>query len=60
MRCVYFQTGLSHACGNGFMPILELLHDVEEVDPNMADNDGNTPLVFAAQAGTQLSALAKI
>jgi ankyrin repeat protein len=33
------------------MPILELLADVEEVDPNLADNDGNTPLIFAAQAG---------
>jgi len=33
------------------MPILELLADVEDVDPNLADNDGNTPLIFAAQAG---------
>jgi ankyrin repeat protein len=50
-----FQTGLSHACANGFMPILELLADVEEVDPNLADNDGNTPLIFAAQAGKYYS-----
>jgi len=33
------------------MPILELLADVDDVDPNLADNDGNTPLIFAAQAG---------
>jgi len=33
------------------MPILELLAEVEEVDPNQPDNDGNTPLIFAAQAG---------
>lgn len=45
------QTGLNHACANGFMPILELLASCEDVDPNLADNDGNTPLIFAAQAG---------
>ena len=46
------QTGLSHACASGFMPILELLSTVsDDVDPNLADNDGNTPLIFAAQAG---------
>jgi ankyrin repeat protein len=33
------------------MPILELLAGSEDVDPNLADNDGNTPLIFAAQAG---------
>ena len=49
-----FQTGLSHACANGFMPILELLAGVDDVDPNLADNDGNTPLIFAAQAGQGL------
>jgi len=48
---VFFQTGLSHATANGFMPILELLADIDDVDPNLADNDGNTPLIFAAQAG---------
>ena len=42
---------MSHACANGFMPILELLLKVEEVDPNLPDNDGNTPLIFASQAG---------
>ena len=35
------------------MPILELLAGVEDVDPNLADKDGNTPLIFAAQAGNQ-------
>ena len=44
------QTGLSHACANGFMPILEILAQVSDVDVNMADNDGNTPLIFAACA----------
>ena len=36
------------------MPILELLADVDDVDPNLADNDGNTPLIFAAQAGENI------
>ena len=42
---------MSHACGNGFLPILELLSQLEEVDPNLPDKDGNTPLIFASQAG---------
>ncbi|KAI0213431.1 Ankyrin repeat domain-containing protein 33B [Lamellibrachia satsuma] len=54
-RCIehhlLLQTAFSYACANGFMPILELLANVEEVDPNLADNDGNTSLIFAAQAG---------
>jgi len=50
--CAMLQTGLSHACASGFMPILDLLATVaDDVDPNLADNDGNTPLIFAAQAG---------
>ena len=50
--CGVWQTGLSHACASGFMPILELLATVsDDVDPNLSDNDGNTPLIFAAQAG---------
>ena len=45
------QTGLVHACANGFLPILELLAEVEEVDVNLPDNEGNTALIFASQAG---------
>ena len=43
---------MSYACGNGFLPILELLNQLEELDPNLPDKDGNTPLIFAAQAGS--------
>ena len=32
------------------MPILEILSQVSDVDVNLADNDGNTPLIFAACA----------
>ena len=55
------QTGLSHACASGFMPILELLATVaDDVDPNLADNDGNTPLIYAAQAGQSCASLSLI
>ena len=30
---------------------MELLVDFEDLDPNLGDNDGNTPLIYAAQAG---------
>ena len=49
---IFFQTGMSYACGNGFLPILELLNQLEELDPNLPDKDSNTPLIFAAQAGS--------
>ncbi|ESO02236.1 hypothetical protein HELRODRAFT_161480 [Helobdella robusta] len=51
MTSLKLQTGLSHACANGFMPILELLMKLEDVDVNLPDNEGNTPLIYAAQAG---------
>ncbi|CAH1788204.1 unnamed protein product, partial [Owenia fusiformis] len=44
-------TGFSHACANGFLPVLELLVDVDDLEVNLPDKDGNTPLIFAAQAG---------
>ncbi len=31
--------------------MLEVLEDVLDIDYNMADNEGNTPLHYAAQAG---------
>jgi ankyrin repeat protein len=37
------------------MPILDLMAEVEEVDANNPDNDGNTPLIFAAQAGKHVT-----
>ncbi|XP_064597850.1 ankyrin repeat domain-containing protein 33B-like [Liolophura sinensis] len=45
------RTGLSHACANGFTPAVEALSEVPEVDVNQADSEGNSPLIFAAQAG---------
>lgn len=37
--------------GNGAATMLELALSYERVDPNTPDNEGNTPLHFAAQAG---------
>lgn len=38
---------------NGTIDLLELMLQVPGLDPNKPDNEGNTPLHFAAQAGKQ-------
>lgn len=48
LRC---QTAISYMAGNGAATMLELALSYERVDPNTPDNEGNTPLHFAAQAG---------
>ncbi|XP_066138249.1 uncharacterized protein [Euwallacea fornicatus] len=45
------RTILSHVASNGTIDVLELLLQVPGLDPNKPDNEGNTPLHFAAQAG---------
>ncbi|KAL8593301.1 hypothetical protein ACOMHN_009954 [Nucella lapillus] len=45
------RTGLSHLCSSGLAPAVNMLSEVPEVDVNIPDKDGNTPLIFAAQAG---------
>lgn len=45
------RTGVSHACEGGFLGVLELLADVPGLDINLPDKEGNTPLIFASQAG---------
>lgn len=45
------KTALSHVCASGNLTLLELLLLVPSIDPNLPDNEGNTPLHFAAQAG---------
>jgi ankyrin repeat protein len=49
-----FQTAASHLSGNGSSELLLLLVKVPELDINKPDNEGNTPLHFAAQAGKYL------
>ncbi|KZC04777.1 Ankyrin repeat domain-containing protein 33B, partial [Dufourea novaeangliae] len=45
------RTAISYMAGNGASAMLELALSFEGVDPNIPDNEGNTPLHFAAQAG---------
>jgi ankyrin repeat protein len=45
------QTALCHACTSGILPIVQLLSEIPHVDVNLGDKEGNTPLIFAAQAG---------
>lgn len=45
------KTALCHACASGLLPIVQLLSEVSGVDVNQGDKEGNTPLIFAAQAG---------
>ncbi|XP_048515605.1 uncharacterized protein LOC105692384 isoform X2 [Athalia rosae] len=45
------RTAISYLAGNGTVAMLEAALCFPEVDVNLADNEGNTPLHFAAQAG---------
>ncbi|XP_046673820.1 ankyrin repeat domain-containing protein 33B-like [Homalodisca vitripennis] len=45
------RTALSYLASNGPVSLLEALLSLEGVDVNKPDNEGNTPLHFAAQAG---------
>ncbi|XP_046998386.1 ankyrin repeat domain-containing protein 33B-like [Schistocerca americana] len=47
----HWKTALSHIAAHGSLPMLEALLQHPEVDVNKADNEGNTPLHYAAQAG---------
>ena len=51
MIILSFQTALSHACSSGLTPVVEMLSEIQEVDANIPDKEGNTPIIFAAQAG---------
>ncbi|KAL0978370.1 hypothetical protein UPYG_G00169590 [Umbra pygmaea] len=44
-------TGLMVACYKGFLEIVQSLHHCPYLDINHQDNDGNTALMIAAQAG---------
>ncbi|XP_070569905.1 ankyrin repeat domain-containing protein 33B-like [Ptychodera flava] len=46
------KTGFAYACSQGFLPVLRLVENMQNViDVNQADNEGTTPLMFASQAG---------
>ena len=46
-----FQTALSYACSSGNVMIIDELSKLRRLDPNLGDNENNTPLHYAAQAG---------
>ena len=39
------------ACRKGFLQIVYVLHDCPYLDVNLQDNEGNTALMIASQAG---------
>lgn len=45
------RTGLFHICLNGSLGLLRLVAQLPGIDINLADNEGSTPLMIAAQAG---------
>ncbi|XP_063697870.1 serine/threonine-protein phosphatase 6 regulatory ankyrin repeat subunit B-like [Culicoides brevitarsis] len=45
------RTALSYICSSGLTKFLELILQLPDIDVNKPDNEGNTPLHFAAQAG---------
>lgn len=45
------QSGLMVACGKGFLEIVHGLHNCPYIDVNHQDNEGNTALMIASQAG---------
>lgn len=49
-----FQTAISYICSNGLVQFLDILLQLPNIDVNKADNEGNTPLHFAAEAGESL------
>lgn len=46
-----FQTAISYICSNGLLSFLDIVLQLPRIDVNKGDNEGNTPLHFAAEAG---------
>ena len=44
------RTALAHSCIAEKMDIMELLGNIPECDPNIADNDENSPLMYAVKS----------
>lgn len=54
MPVILQQNGLMVACCKGFINIVYGLHGCPFVDINHQDNEGNTALMIASQAGKSL------
>lgn len=52
-----FQSGLIVACYHGYVDVVIALSQCPHLDVNWQDNEGNTALITAAQAGKHTSAL---
>lgn len=52
-----FQSGLIMACYHGYVDVVMALAQCPYVDVNWQDNEGNTALITAAQAGKHISDL---
>ncbi|XP_030585935.1 ankyrin repeat domain-containing protein 33B isoform X2 [Archocentrus centrarchus] len=50
-------SGLMVACGKGFLEIVHGLHYCPYIDINHQDNEGNTALMIASQAGADIHAV---
>ena len=54
-KCIFClvppQNGLMLAVAKGFIDIVTILHTCPFIDINHQDNDGNTAVMIAAQAG---------
>lgn len=52
-----FQSGLIMACYHGYVDVVMALAQCPYIDVNWQDNEGNTALITAAQAGEQAAEL---
>lgn len=53
-ECCVFQNGLIVACYMGWVDVVIALSQCPHIDVNWQDNEGNTALMTAAQAGKNL------
>lgn len=49
---LHFQTAISYICSTNLTQFLDIFLQLPNIDVNRADNEGNTPLHFASEAGT--------
>lgn len=50
-KTIFIQTALSHVAATSHTEVLRFLLRFKGIEINRPDNDGNTPLHFAAESG---------